>query len=318
MQRAILDTGDVPGPGRYRVTATSGLNVHDAPSLASHVNATVPNGALGTSDGTVDNGFAYLKFDNGASGWASVVYLAPELTTAIMTSSATSGTAPPGPELSAGFYAAKVSDWLNLRSAPSMNATAIGKILPGEVVEASGANQNFFAEVKTKDGQIGWASTAYLVPAGEAAQSADLILTASDLVQLRTMLAAWAGATKVIDYGAPSDLALDAPAMARQNAAVEAFQKWWNATKGGSLRTDGVVDKATRDALVQWSQGALAGAPPATATATTDNATPTSDPALVTTTPAKATSAAAPLLLLGVAALGLFIVLEEKKKRKAG
>lgn len=318
VHRRIIDAGDVPGPGRYRVTGiTSALNVRASASLNAAVVATVKNGELGTSDGTVDNGFAFIQFDSGPSGWSSVAFLAPEASAAVTSGGAS---APKAPDLAAGAYAAKVDDWLNLRSGPTTTASVIGKILPGEIVQASGLNDNYFAQVKTKDGIVGWAAAGYLVPATQAIAGGDLVLTGSDLIQLRTMLTAWAHATKATDYGTPDDLLFDAAAMSRQTQAVEAFQKWNNSNKGTALRTDGIVDQATRDALVAWSQGAVAGSP---AVAPTDPALPPPEPtgdgapSIVETVPAGKAAGAGAIVLLLVAGLGAFLVLEEKKRKRA-
>lgn len=317
-KRAISEAGDVPGPGRYRVVgAPSGLNVRASGSTNAPIVATVLNGSTGTSDGTIDNGFAFVQYDSGPSGWSSVGYLAPEAQPA----PSAGGGAPTHPDLPPGTYVvATQSDPLNLRSSPSTaGANIIGSIPKGAKVKASGMNQNYFAQVEY-NGQIGWAASAYLVLESSIvqSQSGELVLSAADLLQLRTMLAAWANATQgAPSYGAPSDMALDAAAMARQGEVLAAFQKWSNANKGTALRTDGIVDQATRDALIAWSGAAVAGATPAgpTGLPTLPETTNVSDtPAATVDESAASQAKKTGLFALLAVGLAAFFLLEEKKK----
>ena len=326
-KRRIAQSGDVSGPGRYVVVGVSSvLNVRDAGNTSARVNGTLKNGELVTSDGTLDNGFAFIQADSGPIGWASVAYLAPEGNATVTQVSAVQSTsAPAGPELVPGEYVVTLSSgYLNLRSAPSTNAAPVGQLQNGAHVTASGANQNNFAQVKDGQGNVGWASTHYLVPVGQSVQTAggDLVLTGADLVQLRTMLAAWANATpNAPPYGTASDLELTSAAAAHQAQVLSAFQAWSNANRSTNLRTDGIVDAATRDALVNWGAQAVGAAP------TSPTGVPELPPSQTVSTdpvPADGGSSSvgseakrgATFALLAIGMVAIFYVLEEKKRRK--
>jgi uncharacterized protein YgiM (DUF1202 family) len=328
MRRRLAQAGDVPGPGRYVVTgAPSGLNVRVSGSTSAQSLGTVPNGSVGTSDGTVDNGFAYMQWDNGKSGWSSVAYLAPEANAPVAAVPAAVSVAPApapmGPDLTPGSYVVNTAtDPLNLRASPSTAAPVVGTIPRGATVQASGMNQNYFAQVQY-EGKTGWAAAAFLTPSGAVVQTAGggLILSTADLLQLRAMLAAWSNATAgAPSYGSVSDLALTDPAMARQAEVLAAFQKWSNANKGTNLRTDGIVDGATRDALVSWGAQAVGAAP-----ADPASGAPTLPPAQPIATdgggggggPSTTQAAAGGVaMLLGLGLLAVFFLVEEKKKRR--
>jgi len=323
-RRRIAEAGDVDGPGRYVVVgAPSGLNVRDSGSTSAHVNATVPNGSIGSSPGLVDNGFTYVQWDNGKSGWSSVTYLAPEgqapAPVAVAKGPATASPAPQGPDLAPGDYVVTTQTTdLNLRASPSTGAAVLRSIPKGEHVQASGLNQNYFAQVQYM-GTVGWAAAAYLTPASKVVQTAggDLVLSAADLLQLRAMLAAWSNATAgAPSYGAPSDLELTGAAAARQALALSAFQQWNNSNRGTNLRTDGVVDAATRDALVAWSAQAVGQAPMGPAGAPElPPAAPLASDGGGGDAVGQGAKAGGALVLLALLAAGAFFLVEQKKKR---
>lgn len=332
VQRQIAQAGDVAGPGRYVVTgAPHGLNVRPSASLSNTPVAVVPEGSIGTSDGTTDNGFAYVQWDTGPAGWSSVAYLAPEGAATVTTSNDSPVSAPSAAELPAGSYVVVTeTDPLNLRASPAIaDGNVLATIPKGATVTATGKNQNYFAEV-TYQGIKGWAAAKYLTPASSIQQSGDgvLLLTKADVVQLRTILAAWANATTGAPaYGTPDDFADTAAATQRQQDEVAAFQKWSNANRGTSLRTDGFVDAETRAALNAWGTDAIAtaasGGPSPTGLPTLPPANPVvtdgadGTPVAVSDKPSGSSGASSllPILLLGGAAL--FFVLEEKKRRAA-
>lgn len=323
-RQAIAEAGDVPGPGRYRVVgAPSGLNVRESGSTNAKILATVPNGTLGTSDGTIDNGFAFVQYDTGPGGWSSVAYLAPEAQAPV----SAGGGAPNASDLPAGTYIVTTqTDPLNIRSQPSTQASIVGTIPKGAAVKVTGVNQNFFAAVDYQ-GKLGWAAAAYLSPESSIVQGGDggLILSGADLLQLRAMLVAWANATQgAPSYGSAADLELTQAAMNRQGVVLAAFQNWSNNTKGTLLRTDGIVDQPTRDALVQWSGAAVAAADPAGGPGLPTLPVNTPAPGAPPAPPPEAQGApvaeqASKAGLFAVLAIGLaaFLLLEEKKKKRA-
>jgi len=323
VRRRIAQAGDVPGPGRYRVVGvTTVLNVRDAASTAARINATVKNGALGTSDGTVDNGFAYIIYDTGESGWSSVQYLAPEglAPVAAAPAAAPGGAAPQGPDLVPGEYVvATAQDPLNLRASPSTAAAVVFALPKGAHVIASGLNQNYFAQVQHEGIHTGWAASHYLVPASQAVLGGGLVLSGADLLQLRTMLAAWASATAGAPaYGSASDLAMTTAAAGRQAEVLAAFQVWNNSNRGTALRTDGVVDQASRDALIAWGAAAVGIATP------TGPAAPLGggggggggEPSGGGGDVVSQAKAGGTFALLAIGMLAVFYVLEEKRRKR--
>jgi len=323
-RRRILEAGAAAGPGWYRVVGvTSVLNVRDVASLQGRVNGTVKNGELGLSDGTEDNGYIFVQFDSGPIGWASAAYLAPDgaaVPVPVATAPSGGGAAPAGSDLTPGEYVVATQvDPLNLRASPSTAAAIVATMPKGDHVIASGMNANNFAQVQ--HGQhTGWAASAYLVPASQVVATAggDLVLTGADLLQLRALLAAWShGTTGAPEYGSAADLELTAPAMARQGEVLAAFQSWWNANRNGNLRTDGIVDAATRDALTAWGAQAVGGG-------AATPADPNAPPSIATTTPNTGGGVGSPakaggaLVLLALLAAGAFFLVEQKKKRGAG
>lgn len=329
LQRAIQESGDVAGPGRYVVTGThgTGVNIRQSASVSAKAIGLAKEGASGTTDGTVDNGFAYVTWDNGDEGWSSVLYLAPEASGGIVSGGGGAPqSAPVGPEIPAGAYVVTTAvDDLNLRSQPVIaQGNVLATIPKGAVVQATGENQNYFAKV-IYNGVTGWASTSFLTAQGGVQQGGSggvLILSAADTLQLRTLLAAWANATpNVPQYGSPANFLMNEDASRAQEDEVYAFQKWNNATKGTSLRTDGVVDQATRAAITNWATNAAgapvpspAGLPPITPA--NPIATDPLSPEQVSVDQTPSSGSSLPLGALGALAIGLFFVLEEKKKRK--
>lgn len=327
LQRRIADAGDVAGPGRVVVSgAPHGLNVRPGPSLSNTPIALVHEGDVGTTDGTVDSGFAYVQWDSGPSGWSSVAYLAPD-----GQGSDTPVSAPTAAELEPGRYVVvTLTDDLNLRASPAIaDGNVLATIPKGAEVQASGKNQNYFAEV-TYNNVTGWAAAKYLAPVSSIQQGGDgvLILSFADATQLRTMLAAWSNATSGAPaYGTPSDFENSAAATARQQAEVAAFQQWSNAHRNTTLRTDGFVDAATRTAILAWSTDALAGAASTPASPTGLPELPPVNPVVtdgedggvvpVSDTASSSSSSAGPLIAIAAAAVAYFLVVEEKKKRAA-
>ena len=331
-RRIYASAGDVTGAGDYAVTgAPSGLNMRSAASSGAQSVGMLQNGDVVQSDGTVDNGYAYCRFVGTSGmqdGWVSVMYLAP-------TSAPAGSPAPAGPDLSAGTYKVKTVDGkgVNFREAPSTDAVIMGGLPDGSTFEATGENMNFFSH-GAADGKMGWVASIYLVPATAAQGSGALELSAADTLQLRTILAAWSHATSGAPaYGLATDMATTPAADVRQAQVVAAFQQWH-----GGLRTDGVVDVPTQNAVLGWAQNAVVGAAgggpnplglpqlpagggvtpgpaPSPGPKQTPDGTPI-QPVSTSSGPSGGPSDATPLLLVGGAVVAGLLLLEQKKKKK--
>jgi hypothetical protein len=244
------------------------------------------------------------------------------------TAVATSTSPGSGTDVTAGLYLISnpPSGGAPLLASASNGSAALAYLPEGAGVQATGENANFFARVTTGvASQSGWVSVMYLTPAPAtgAGSSGGLTLTFAEKLQLRTILAAWSQATSGVPvYGVNSgDFAQTALADGTQAMIVAAFQRW-----RGGLRTDGVVDDATRAAITGWAQQALTGAPnpnqlPAFPVPGLPGAPPAipgaPTPLALSEPPAEPSSGgAAPVLLLGAAALLGLLLLEQKKKGK--
>src|SRR5271166_1475799 len=154
---------------------------------------------------------------------------------------ATPSTPGTGTDLTAGTYL--VTNTPNgagapLRGNPSTSAAPLDMIPEGAAVIATGENNNFFAKVAAPGAgaSTGWISTMFLTPQSTMTTAAGgIVLTAPEVLQLRTLLAAWS-AQQGGNYGVnPGDFDQSAAADGRQAVVVAQFQR----ARGG-LRTDGV------------------------------------------------------------------------------
>lgn len=78
-------------------------------------------------------------------------------------------------------------------------------------------------------------------------------LPAGAITAIKLQLGAWGKKEGTSSYPGPFDVNEVIDEAFR--TAVAGFQKWWNANRGGSLRTDGSLDKGTHDAINAYSVG---------------------------------------------------------------
>ena len=220
------------------------------------------------------------------------------------------------PAIPAGAFSSVAGAPLPVRDAPSTGARELGTLAPFEPFEATGENENYFARGMTARGVAGWVSGQFLAAASPASQSS--VLSAAEESEARVILSSWARANS-FDFGQPYDLDATPAAAERMASAVGAFQS------SLGLPSTGQVDDKTRAALRDWSSAHAAEVVRA-ADELAQRATGGAPVGVGPSAPAPAASAsAAPssgsstgiMLALGAAAVGLFFVLEEKKKNKA-
>lgn len=93
------------------------------------------------------------------------------------------------------------------------------------------------------------------------------IVDGATVLQAQTFLAAWGRSTQAIsptDYGATAT-EFSGVAGPRTIEATASFQRWSNTKKATTLRTDGILDRATRDELAATVAGLLVNVPATTA-----------------------------------------------------
>lgn len=211
------------------------------------------------------------------------------------------------PALPAGAYIVTSSSPLALRDAPTTEGAELARLSPGASFLATGENENYYAHGTTALGVLGWVSAHYLAPA-----SLGNVLSDAEITEARLILFGWSRSVGA-DYGQPYDLEQTPAAAERMASVVGDFQ----AAVG--LPMTGQVDGTTRAALALWAAGhaaELAGAASRLGAAATAGApVGVGRPAPV---PAPASGSSTGIMLaLGAAAVGLFFVLEEKKKAAA-
>ena len=222
------------------------------------------------------------------------------------------------PAIPAGAFISVAAGPLPVRDAPSTGARELGTLAPFEPFEATGENENYFARGTTAQGVVGWVSGQFLAAASPASQSS--VLSAAEETEARLILSSWARANG-FDFGQPYDLDATPAAAERMASAVGAFQS------SLGLPSTGQVDDKTRAALRDWSSAhaaevvraadELAQRAAALANSIHGPTVPTPSPAASASAPSSSGSSTGIMLALGAAAVGLFFVLEEKKKKKA-
>jgi len=215
-------------PGRYQVTG-DGVRLRENPSTVDGaILASYNRGATLTADGTNSNGFARVAMDDGRSGWMSTAYLGPIGQAAVAQPSPVAGgentvSAGVGTGPLAGAYSPPGGGLSGSFTPPAASGgTFTPPVLPpsgGPVVEPPVIDPNKVATLPTAT------------------------------LQARTILAAWDRKVGKGDYGKPSDFEATPEANDRQRSALARFQTAW----GRGLRTDGILDGATYDALVKWA-----------------------------------------------------------------
>ena len=241
---------------------------------------------------------------------------------------ATPSTPGTGTDVTAGVYL--ITNTPNgqgapLRSAASTSAAALDTIPEGAAVIATGENDNFFARVQAPGAgaSMGWISTMFLTPQSTVTTAAGgLVLTAPEVLQLRTLLAAWShqqGGNYGVNAG---DFDQSAAADGAQAIVVAQFQRW-----RGGLRTDGVVDSPTQVAVLSWAQDAVVGVvtpggPVQTPGGQRLPVPPAGTPGAPTGTPGAPSPPPAssfPVVPVVIAAVVLgALLLQEQKKKKRG
>lgn len=137
--------------------AIGAVNVRSGPATTYPVLGTLAQGASISGSPTA-SGWVQVTF-KGATGYVSGTYLKATPTTTTPTPSPTTPTPSP---TTTGAAATKVttSD-LNLRSAPSLDASIVKVVAKGTTVATTGLVSGTFAQV-TIDGATNWLSTKYL------------------------------------------------------------------------------------------------------------------------------------------------------------
>ncbi|HEX3304354.1 MAG TPA: SH3 domain-containing protein [Thermomicrobiales bacterium] len=117
---------------------TSALNLRTAPSLNAEILLVIPNGAEVEYDNSVSRQNGYLAVSyNGVEGYAHSLYLLLFPTTA------------------------STSDWLNLRSGPSITSSVILVMPPGSLVQVRSKAQNGYYAVAFDQRVRGYAHGDY-------------------------------------------------------------------------------------------------------------------------------------------------------------
>ena len=150
--------------GPCPAATTDFLNLRDAPSLDGDVLLVIPAGAEVSYDTTVpqQNGYYAVSY-NGVDGYAHGLYLL----------------------LFPAF--ATPTDWLNLRTGPSLDSEIIEVMPPGSSVDVLGLGENGFYSVRFEQRVIGYASADYLVfTRGAGFVNGDSVMVNTDALNLRS------------------------------------------------------------------------------------------------------------------------------------
>lgn len=153
------------------------INVRDEPSLDGKVTGSLNNGDLVTVS---EEKHGWLKVRNSkVSGWAAGYYLkktdgsvgvtdasdkaksdAADKKTAVSSADNKTTASSSGKKTAAG-QAAVLADSLRIRAGAGLNYKVVGGIAQGELVTVL-AEKGEWAQIRTKDGQTGWVSSAYI------------------------------------------------------------------------------------------------------------------------------------------------------------
>jgi uncharacterized protein YgiM (DUF1202 family) len=150
--------------GPCPAATTDYLNLRSAPNLSSTVLLVIPPWteiAYDASAGPV-NGYYAVTYA-GVSGYAHGLYLLrfPAFATS--------------------------TDWLNLRSDPSLNSAVLQVMAPGSNVEVLGLGENGFYSVRWEQRLIGFASSDYLsLDRGAGFTKGDTVVVRTDALNVRT------------------------------------------------------------------------------------------------------------------------------------
>lgn len=142
-----------------------------------------------------------------------------------------------------------LSAWLELIPDPNVqpvqpdpNVTPVGPVNPGPVTPVGPVNPGPVTPVGPVNPGPGPVTPVVASPDG-------------DELQFQILAGAWAKKTGAADYGDLADFT--GIATDRFDHAIAAFQPWANKQMGLALRTDGILDQQTYDALAKWADQAL-------------------------------------------------------------
>jgi uncharacterized protein YgiM (DUF1202 family) len=155
---AALSCGPCPA------TTTDDLNLRAGPSLSADVLLVIPAGATVSYDNFTgeENGYLSVTY-NGVDGFAHSDYLL----------------------LFPAF--ATTTDWLNLRSAASLDAPVLDVMPPGSAVQVLGSAQNGYYSVSFEQRVTGFAHGDYLAFSGQGNYvDGDRVLVRTDALNLRS------------------------------------------------------------------------------------------------------------------------------------
>jgi uncharacterized protein YgiM (DUF1202 family) len=150
--------------GPCPAATTDYLNLRDGPSLDSNVLLVIPAGVEVSYDAATgpENGYYAVSY-NGVDGYAHGLYLLR-------------------------FPAfATPTDWLNLRTGPSLDSPVIEVMPPGSSVDVLGLGENGFYSVRFEQRVIGYASSDYLsLDRAAGFADGDAVVVRTDALNMRT------------------------------------------------------------------------------------------------------------------------------------
>jgi uncharacterized protein YgiM (DUF1202 family) len=155
---SALSCGPCPG------ATTDALNLRAAPNLNAEILLVIPAGAEITYDTTVEpeNGYYAVSYA-GVDGYAHGLYIL--------------------------FFPAFATptDWLNLRSGPSLSSSVIEVMPPGSNLDVLSLGENGFYSVRFEQRVIGYASADYIAfTRGAGFANGDDVVVNTDALNMRT------------------------------------------------------------------------------------------------------------------------------------
>lgn len=148
------DTGSSSSSQQTGKVTANNLNVRSTASTSGNILGKLQKGST-VSILSVESNWVKIKY-NGQAAWISKEFV--EMSS---NSSQTSVSNPPSTNSSSGLFGTITATTLNVRSTSSLSGKIVGTVSKGQAFEIL-AEENNWAKIKLKNGQLGWVASWYL------------------------------------------------------------------------------------------------------------------------------------------------------------